>query len=225
MLASEDRRPACYNGWMANDDGWLLRGSADVDDVTRYYDDWAKRYDRDLDDWAYIAPDVAVTMLLEHGRDLSAVLDAGCGTGLVGRSLRRAGFSGTLTGVDVSVESLRVAAETGAYDVTATADLQAALEFDDDAFDGLVCVGVMTYVPDVERCWREFARAVRGGGAVVVTQREDLWVERRCQPVIDQLAAEGVWTPIEVTGPRPYLPGNADYADQIGVHYVVARIP
>ena len=42
-----------------DDDDWLLRGSADVDDVTRYYDDWADRYDGDLVDWSYEAPDVA----------------------------------------------------------------------------------------------------------------------------------------------------------------------
>ena len=38
------------------------------------------------------------------------------------------------------------------------------------------------------------------------------------------LAAEGVWTPIAVTEPRPYLPGNDQYADEIGVHYIAARI-
>jgi 2-polyprenyl-3-methyl-5-hydroxy-6-metoxy-1,4-benzoquinol methylase len=163
-------------------------------------------------------------MLLSHGADLSSVLDAGCGTGLVGRSLRQAGFSGSVTGIDVSVESLRIAADTATYDVTAAADLQQDLDFGDDEFDGLICVGVMTYVPDVERCWREFARVVRPDGVVVVTQREDLWEERRCAEVIERLAVAGVWAPIEVTGAQPYLPGNDDYADRIGVHYVVARI-
>jgi hypothetical protein len=31
----------------------------------------------------------------------------------------------------------------------------------------LVCAGVMTYLPDVEAVWREFARVVRAGGLVV----------------------------------------------------------
>lgn len=209
---------------MANDDGWLLRGSGDVDDVTRYYDEWARRYDIDLGEWAYTAPQVAAVTLLEHANEPAAVLDAGCGTGLVGQALRRAGFGGALTGVDVSRESLRLARGTGAYDRTSIANLQSPLEFGDDAFDAVVCVGVMTYVPDVERCWTEFARVVRAGGVVVVTQREDLWEERDCAGVVARLADAGVWAPIEVTEPQPYLPGNDDYADRIGVHYVVARI-
>jgi predicted TPR repeat methyltransferase len=209
---------------MANDDEWLLRGSGDVDDVTRYYDEWAQRYDRDLVDWAYTAPNVAAAVLLEHADDPASVLDAGCGTGFVGQALRGAGFGGDLTGVDVSSESLRLADRTGAYDRTAIADLQTELTFADDAFDALVCVGVMTYVPEVERCWTEFARVVRTGGVVVVTQREDLWEERDCGGVVTRLADTGTWTLIEVTDPRPYLPGNDDYADRIGVHYVVARV-
>lgn len=208
-----------------NDEGgWLLRGSADVDDITRYYDEWARRYDRDLDEWAYAAPDVAASMLLARGPDVTRLLDAGCGTGLVGRALRRRGFAGELVGVDVSAESLGHADLTTAYQETSIADLQRRLDFDDDAFDGLICVGVMTYVPDVERSWREFARVVRPGGLVVVTQREDLWEERRCQAAIDALASDGVWVPIEVTDAQPYLPGNDDYGDRIGVHYVAATI-
>lgn len=207
-----------------DDDDWLLRGSADVDDVTRFYDDWAGRYDDDLIDWSYEAPDVAARLLMEHGAGMSHVLDAGCGTGLVGRALRRAGYDSDLVGIDVSSASLDQAAATGAYGSTLVGDLQQRLAFDDNAFSGLICVGVMTYVPDVNAAWREFARVVSSDGVVVVTQREDLWDERNCRSVIDDLAAAGVWTPIEVTGARPYLPGNDQYTDEIGVHYVVARI-
>ena len=206
------------------DSDWLARGSGDVADVTSYYDDWAARYDDDLADWSYQAPDVATAALLEHQPAASAILDAGCGTGLVGRALRDAGYRGALHGIDVSAESVELARTAGAYDTVGTADLQRRLELDDDTFDGLVCIGVMTYVPDVEACWREFARVVRPGGVIVVTQREDLWVERRCPEVIERLTADGCWAPIEVTDAEPYLPGNADFADRIGVHYLVVRV-
>jgi len=207
-----------------SDDDWLARGSGDVDDVGRFYDDWADRYDADLVEWSYEAPDVAAGALLEHVPDADVVLDAGCGTGLVGRALRRAGYGGRLDGVDVSAESARLADETGAYDSIRTADLQQPLDLSSDVYVGLACVGVMTYVPDVEQCWSEFTRIVRSGGVIVVTQREDLWAERRCRQVIDELAAAGRWTPIGVTDARPYLPGHGDFADRIGVHYVVARV-
>ena len=209
---------------MGNDDDWLARGGGDVDDVERYYDRWAQRYDDDLADWSYEAPEVAARSLLSHATEPKIVLDAGCGTGLVGRAVRRAGYRGRLHGVDVSAESVQLAEGTGAYDAVGIADLQQPLDFDDDEFGGLVCVGVMTYLPDVERCWREFIRVVRSDGMIIVTQREDLWVERRCRGVIDDLAAEGRWTPIEVTEPQPYLPDHEDFADRLGVHYVAARV-
>ncbi len=208
----------------ASDDGWLLRGSGDPSEVAAYYDAWAGNYDADLDDWAYAAPTVVASALLDRVPEARLVLDAGCGTGLVGAALRSAGFTGVLHGIDLSEASLRVAMQSGAYSVLDTADLQQTLAFDDDSFDALSCVGVMTYVPDVERCWREFCRVVRPDGVVVVTQREDLWDERDCAAVIDRLVADGMWTPIWVSDPEPYLPNNEDYTDRIGVHYVAATI-
>jgi hypothetical protein len=80
----------------------------------------------------------------------------------------------------------------------------------------------MTYLPDVEAVWREFARVVRPGGMVVVTQREDLWVPRGCHAVVDRLAADGVWTPVEVRGPAPYLPDSSGALGDLGCYYVVA---
>lgn len=208
----------------SDEHGWLLQGSGDPDEVAGYYDTWADGYDRDLDRWAYSAPDVAARFVGAHATAARSLLDAGCGTGRVGVALRDIGFSGDVHGIDVSSASLPVADATGAYDSLAVADLQQPLDFDDDAFGALVCVGVMTYLPEVEATWREFARVVRPGGLVVVTQRSDLWLERRCPEAVAQLVDDGVWEPIEVTEARPYLPGNDDYGDRIGVHYVVCRM-
>ena len=212
---------------MANDassDDWLLQGTTDTAEVAGRYDDWAETYDADLQAWSYRAPEVVADIVVARGSATASILDAGCGTGLVGRALRRAGFTGELHGIDLSEASLRVADDSGAYTTLAPADLQQPLTADDDSVDGLVCVGVMTYVPDVEAAWREFARVVRSGGLVVATQREDLWESRDCQGVIDRLTAEGVWEPVEVSGPAPYLPGNAEGMAPIGVYYVAAVI-
>lgn len=207
-----------------DDDGWLLAGSSDVGEITDYYDRWATDYDGDLDGWTYRAPEVVAALVTEHAPDAGVVLDAGCGTGLSGRALRAAGLAAELHGVDVSTSSLEVAGRSGVYTSLAPANLQEPLVFESDRFDALVCVGVMTYVPDVEACWREFCRVVRPGGVIVVTQREDLWEPRDCAAVVERVAVDGAWEVISVSGPEPYLPGNDDYADRIGVHYVCARV-
>lgn len=206
------------------DDDWLIAGSTDLDAVAGYYDEWAERYDDDLDTWEYHAPDVVARLLTEHAPHAAVVLDAGCGTGRSGRAIRRAGFVGELHGVDLSEASLTVAERSGAYTSLARADLQQPLDNDDDSVDAIACVGVMTYVPEVEACWRDWCRVVRPGGLITVTQRSDLWEPRDCQAIVDRLAAEGVWEPIWVSGVESYLPGNDGFGDEIGVRYVAARV-
>jgi predicted TPR repeat methyltransferase len=153
-----------------------------------------------------------------------SVLDVGCGTGLVGRALRDRGFTGHLRGLDISQESLAKARQGGAYDELGPADLQRRLEVEDSCVDAVVCVGVMTYLPDVEAVWRELARVTRPGGVVVVTQREDLWLERDCPGVAQRLRAEGVWAAEEVAGPAPYLPDGYGGTPEVACYYLTARV-
>lgn len=207
-----------------DDDGWLVRGSADPHDVAAYYDEWATRYDEDLAEWSYRAPAEIARLVSTHAPTARSILDAGCGTGLAGQALRAVGFPGEIHGRDVSASSLRVAEVSGVYASLETIDLQQILPFADGEFDALICVGVMTYLPDVEATWREFARVVAPGGVVVLTQRQDFWEPRSCQAVIERLATDRVWEPIVVSDPQLYLPGNDDYTDQIGVHYVATRV-
>ena len=142
---------------------WLHEGSSDAAEVAGRYDAWAQSYDDDLADWSYQAPEVvAETVVTRHPAARSA-LDVGCGTGLVGRALRARGFGGEILGIDISQASLEIARQRGAYDSLTHADLQQRLAFGDGSVDAVLCVGVMTYLPDVEAVWREFARVTRPG--------------------------------------------------------------
>jgi predicted TPR repeat methyltransferase len=203
---------------------WLDEGSSDPQAVAARYDEWAGRYDADLADWSYQGPAVVGDIVVTRQPDADPVLDVGCGTGLVGRALRDRGFTGRLVGLDISAASLEVAAQTGGYASLDVADLQQPLPLADDSVGAVVCVGVMTYLPQVEQVWREFARVTRPGGLVVVTQRADLWHDRDCQAVVDRLATEGVWTPLEVTGPAPYLPDGYGGTPAVPCYYLAARV-
>ena len=205
-------------------DDWLVAGGGGARDVAERYDAWAESYDADLDAWSYRAPEQVAETVLARRPEAGSVLDVGCGTGRVGRALRAVGFAGVLAGLDISEASLEVARRSGAYTSALPADLQDRLPLEDDSFDVVVCVGVMTYLPDTETVWRELVRVARPGGLVAVTQREDLWEPRGCQGVIDRLAADGAWTPLEVTGPTAYLPAAGGALGVLGAYYVTAEV-
>ncbi len=203
---------------------WLSQSSSEPGEVSGRYDNWATTYDADLASWAYQAPAVVVGTLLTRLPDIASVLDVGCGTGLVGRELRARGYGGRLHGLDLSQASLDIATASGVYDALERADLQQPLALEGDSVDAVVCVGVMTYLPDVASVWREFARVTRPGGVVVATQRDDLWHERDCQAVVDGLQSEGVLSSSEVTGPAPYLPQGYGGTPEVACYYLTATV-
>jgi len=203
---------------------WLHQGTSDPDEVAGRYDDWAQGYDDDLASWSYQAPAVVTETVVSRLPEVGSVLDVGCGTGLVGRALRARGLAGRIVGLDISQASLEIAERSGAYDSVQQADLQQRLPIEHGSVDAVVCVGVMTYLPEVEAVWREFARVARPGGLVVVTQREDLWDTRECQAVVDRLHDEGVWTAPEITGPAPYLPEGYGGTPAVACYYLSAVV-
>lgn len=203
---------------------WLHQGTSDPREVADRYDEWARRYDADLTSWSYQAPAVVARTVVTRRPEAGSVLDVGCGTELVGGALRAEGFAGTLSGLDISQASIEIARQSGAYDSLEQADLQQPLGVKSDSVDAVVCVGVMTYLPDVEAVWRELARVARPGGLVVVTQREDLWPARECRAVVDRLQDEGIWTPLEITGPAPYLPQGYGGTPDVGCYYLTALV-
>ena len=208
------------------DDGWLVSGSTSTDEARGYYDDLAPTYDTTLASWGYDAPARVAALLMRWLPTGGArtVLDAGCGTGLAGQAVRDAGFDGELRGVDLSPDSVALAANRGIYAHVAVGDLQQSLPYVADSVDGVVCVGVLTYVPDVAAIWGEFCRVTRPGGVIVVTQRDDIWRERGCNDVLDRFERAGRWAAMHLSPPASYLPGNADFGDEILVRYLAARV-
>lgn len=103
----------------------------------------------------------------------SAVLDAGCGIGIHALYLAGAvGEGGSVTGVDISPDNVRIAREHAARSplggrVTFREGDVLDLPLDDDSFDGLWCADTL-YMLDPDRVLGEFKRVVRPGGAVAL---------------------------------------------------------
>ena len=150
--------------------------AASTDELMEVYDGWADRYDRELlEDWGYTSPQKAVQLLLEAmGSPELTVLDAGCGTGLVGVLLKEAGMS-SITGIDYSPGMLTEAERKGVYDALHTMDMNLPLTLPSDSYDAVTCIGTFTSTHVKPEAVKELARVTRSGGVLVFTVRDDYW--------------------------------------------------
>ncbi len=164
------------------------------------YDQWAQQYDKDLEAEDYAFPKLVVQALLDtlggpsdDNKQLEklSILDAGCGTGLVGIQLARFGAT-NITGLDISPGMLEVARKTSCYTALETADLSKPLAKSDGSVDSVTCVGTLTRghvgpQPVLE----EFTRVVKTGGVIVATVLDDVWESGGFRAEVDRLRDAG----------------------------------
>lgn len=207
----------------------IVRGDGDVSldgkANAKAYDAMASEYDEQLLGWGYEAPERAAQFLAKYlaAFKVAKILDCGCGTGMTGVALRAAGAHGVITGLDMSKTSLEIAGAKRIYDKLATADLNQPLPLADNSVDGVLCVGVLTYVYE-ELLLREWKRVIRPGGSVAFTSRDDFFESRLFADTLACLEAEGGWRIQHVSKPMPYLAGHPEFAEKIQVIYTVCQI-
>ncbi|MHC1558421.1 class I SAM-dependent DNA methyltransferase [Actinomycetospora sp. C-140] len=162
------------------------------DDARALYDEWAESYDAELagETQGYVAPGLAADTVVRVAGTGVTVLDAGCGTGLVGAALAERGV-GLIDGVDVSPGMLEQARATGAYRTLEPADLTRPLPTPADSYDAVVCVGTLTHGHVGPEALAEFVRLTRPGGTVVATVLDDIWESGGYRSEVDRLAASG----------------------------------
>ena len=193
--------------------------AASTNELMQVYDGWADRYDRELlEDWGYTSPQKAVHLLLEAmaSNDL-AVLDAGCGTGLVGMLLKEAGIS-SLTGIDYSPGMLAEAERKGVYDTLHTIDMNNPLTLPSDSFDAVTCIGTFTSTHVKPQAVTELARVTRSGGVLVFTVRDDYWQSTNFVDLVAELHISGV-ARIEQIRLEPYI-----HSEGSECRFVVLRV-
>jgi predicted TPR repeat methyltransferase len=101
------------------------------------------------------------------GRGSLAILDAGCGTGLVGRLLKER--AGRLDGVDLSSAMLARAGEAGIYDCLEHGDLVEHLRAHPHAYDLVVSAATLIHFRDLAPVFAAAARSLREDGLLVFT--------------------------------------------------------
>ncbi len=103
-----------------------------------------------VNELAYIAPSLIKKAFLElnlHEDKFEKVMDLGCGTGLAGVEFRD--IAGTLIGIDLSENMVRMAKKKNIYDKLYVADLIDGLESLKTKFDLYISTDVFIYIGDL----------------------------------------------------------------------------
>jgi predicted TPR repeat methyltransferase len=177
---------------------WLNRAysAKDLSDLRSLYDEWAQSYDSDLakKDQEYVAPVLAAATVAKHlaptPLDTIKILDAGCGTGLVGAALAQLGAK-HIDGVDLSPGMLDVARKLNVYTELNTVDLSIPLTHESASYDVVTCIGTLTHAHVGPEVLSEFARVVRPNGWIVATVLDDIWEPVGYRAEVDELLADG----------------------------------
>lgn len=164
------------------------------EELNRAYSDWACEYDHDTCHvMGYVGPKTAAQML-DHHLDAKAakILDAGCGTGLVGEVLKNMGYE-NLEAMDYSADMISEAQKKSVYNSLFQADLNDRLKVPQNAYDATICVGTFTYAHVGPGAFDEFVRITRPGGFVCFSIRDGAYEEYGYRSKMLELEADKQW--------------------------------
>ena len=199
---------------------WIY-SSKDNQELSERYDQWAKEYDFELEqDYGWQGPQVAAVLATKYVPKDARILDAGAGTGLVGLCLYKEGYR-DLVAIDLSEGMLAKAREKKVYGELYQMVLGEQLDFDDDAFDGILGVGVFTFGHAPASSLDELVRVAKPKGHIIISQRCDAHEALGFKEKQEELEAAGSWKLVEISDcHRAFSKKESDILHQVWVYQV-----
>ena len=197
-------------------------------DNRAYYDGFAGWYERERHlPYHRMLDDLEVELVERYARG-KAVLEVGCGTGLILH--RTARFARRAIGIDLSGGMLMKAQQRGLRVAQASAT---ALPLATASVDVAYSFKVLAHIPDIQGALREMARVVRPGGWVLAefynarSLRRLVKALKPPSPVSESTHDEHVFTRYDdARAIRGYLPPELDWVATRGIRVItpVAKV-
>ncbi|MBS9716936.1 class I SAM-dependent DNA methyltransferase [Pseudohalocynthiibacter aestuariivivens] len=157
--------------------------------IRESYEGWASNYDAENIGNGFRLPTIGVAFVARHvPNDEGPILDAGCGTGLVGEALAILGYE-DIVGLDISPAMLKFAERLETYNLLYEQDLGRPIPEADNSFAAVTCFGSLGPGHAPPDCLDEFIRVTRPGGHVIFNVRPDTYEEQGLRAKIDDLLA------------------------------------
>jgi predicted TPR repeat methyltransferase len=165
--------------------------------LAKAYAAWAATYDSETASLGYLLPFLITAWVARYvPAGEGPLLDAGCGTGLSGLSLKALGYD-RIAGLDLSNDMLKLAAGRQAYDDLRQAMLGDVLPWPDGHFRAFFSTGVFTIGHAPASGLRELVRITKSGGHAIFTVRDQVFDSGGFAAVIAELEARAKWRRIE----------------------------
>ena len=165
------------------------------EELLKYYQNWTKKnkYDQDMIDLNYVAPKESVSLLKKYQLNReSKILDAGCGTGLVGIELKKNGYS-NIYGIDFS-QNMIDQIPKDIYKKIEKIDLNKPLKFKKNIYDVVMCVGTFTYGHVKPQALNELIRITNSGGLICFSINEGIFEKYGFDKKIKELSKSKLWS-------------------------------
>ena len=187
-----------------------------------YYDEFAAWYEKERGKGYHaLIDDLEVELVERYGRG-AAVLEAGCGTGLILDRVAR--FAGEAWGFDLSSGMLGQARARGLRAVQASVT---DIPFPDERFDVAYSFKVLAHVEDIRAALAELARVTRRGGYLLLEFYNPLSLRylvkrlKRPHAISEKTSDDAVFTRYDsLAAVRSYLPPSCHVVTVRGVRVV-----
>lgn len=143
--------------------------NSNSDYIKNIFDIFSSDFDSILKNLDYLAPEYIAEYCASIPLKKAKILDAGCGTGLCGKFLKKHSCRGGLEGVDISGQMLEIANKKCFYNHLIEDDMIDFLQSKTEYYDAIISCDVLTYFGALEDVFFAIKNSLKNFGFFIFT--------------------------------------------------------